>query len=260
MRRVIVAPYILLLLALATTAEAQGCQGYAGQVIKTRSFGELRAALPKVPAKSEFETTEQFTQRLAAFGSADPVIVAKPGVANTIYNADRGGFTFPAGALFNERMDQIGTVGNPDAQTILKAASYDSDVMHIVLFSKFFLVSSGISQTGSYVGGNALGVRATVKKFAETVSALVTDQDVSYDLDAFVPMELAAAKAAKQTLRIAYVVRPHAPFFTSIKGESPATLDDLRDVTTVVNAISAEVRCALVYTVPDQRVVGVVTF
>ena len=132
--------------------------------------------------------------------------------------------------------------------------------MHMVVFSRFFVVSSGISQTGSYVGGHALGAKATVKKFAETVSAVASDQDFSHDLDAFVPMELAAAKAAKQNLRVAYVVRPHSPFFTSMKGESPATLDDLRDVTTVVNAISGEVRCALIYTAPDQRVVGVVTF
>jgi hypothetical protein len=181
--------------------------GFLGHDIKA-----VVASLSKsVPEKSEFETTEQFADRLAS------VQIQK----QYIFVNDPATDAHP--------IDDYSSAG---------AFEYDADVqafkrtVTMFYFDGRFAVRTIRMAAGQFVASNAFGVRTTVSRFEKTVYELQIKESSPFFekggpnetlvlINLTVPMEVATAAAAKSHLRLALLCT-----LTSMEVQRDDSVDD----------------------------------
>jgi hypothetical protein len=113
--------YLGIAMAAVPAEQQVACGSYVGQRPATVSFDELRASLPSVAAKSQFETTAQYEARLAGSASnqSRPFIVRRNTVAGDglSYDADKGVLTVWPTALGARRVNFTNVFGHARASS-----------------------------------------------------------------------------------------------------------------------------------------------
>lgn len=201
-------------LIAAENSKSEICKSYVGQTVAPAAFAALVGAVPKLSEKSEFETTEQYRERIAAAEAqapAGPYIVNVPVKGNYVrYDADIQAMfveagAFGAGQYSDETLADLTAWGAKDA-----AESAGSPMFH----------SRGEAKaTKSYSTTSRSGVPFRVTEFERHTNSLyVTATELfpfakrkdSPVMGLDVP--LARAPKLKGTLKLALVVKPRSPY------------------------------------------------
>lgn len=247
--------------SLAFGAHAETCPEYVGKIVKLQPYSEVRSKLPKLTEKAEFETTEQFKARLGKSAPSEIFTIAKTGNAEAKYDADKGGFNFTREALGVVGLGGFETIGefNP-LEAVVKQDGYVEGLIPLIMDGQIIVLSDLLSPSGTYPGANAFGAKTTVRAYNEQVSAILNaGADNSSVRVAFAPVNINEAKTLKANLKIAYVFQYSNPFLVRGEERSAATIDDPRDVTTRFEIITGSVKCGLLVSGIDSRVIGSVS-
>lgn len=245
----------------AENAKLALCKSFEGKRIVPATFNTLAATLPKRTVKGEFETTAQYQARIAAMpnsGSANLSVLVLPVDRSFVrYDADIGVMLVSAGALnTGEYSDQTGA----EASATLAVGSLYGKGTPIFVEQREKVVRS-------YVAHNLFGAAVRVSEIDRTTQALhltntrlfpFAKRDTSPIMGFEVPR--ASAPREKQSLRLALVVRPQAPFFLSytFKGPEPTASEPNR-YTDRSSVIVAEGQCALVLGAQNQVLASIDT-
>jgi len=127
------------------------------------------------------------------------------------------------------------------------------------------VLSESLTTYGSYMGQNAFGVRATVRKTLRLDKA-VYEGEGQYN-EAFwptadkneklgsIPMTVEQAKALKAASKAAIVIVPKWPFYAEDTKRWEPNLESLTDESNTEQVIVADIRCELLLAA-DNRVVA----
>lgn len=243
----------------AENSKSALCKGYVGQRVVPVTFNALVLTLPKSSAKGEFESTAQYNARVASTKQNGPVkaaVLALP-VDRTFvrYDADLGVMLVSAGALnTGEYSEETGA----EASAVLATGTLSSKGTPV-----FVAQSAKVVRT--YVAHNLFGAAFRVSEIDRSTQSLhltntrlfpFAKRDSSPIMGFEVP--LAAARGTKQTLQLALVFQPQAPFLLSYTfvGPEPKATNPNR-YTDRSSVIVAEAKCALVLGANNQVLASV---
>lgn len=256
----------LALMLGAVPALAQDCQSYVGQSVTPQSIDAVMAHFSQIEPKGEFESTAEYQARLMrGIGNVGPLLISKiPDGRNLYdrngrgdyfqYDADRQVMRVISYAFDNQNFDHndIWGYGGP----LYRSGDYTG---------RFYNVDVVVSETrrpaGSYQGSNAFGVSRQVRRIASTMNVIYerpldinrrgggslfpaefgTDRPLGE-----IPMAPSEAMRLKNTMGIAFVVVPQAPYYVQRTGyPSRATIDVPQEVTRTTRVLFADIQCAL---------------
>lgn len=239
-----------------TTANAQDqCPGYVGQVIAPKTFDSAIAGLAKLTPKGEFETTAQYEARKAASVGDVPgaVIISKVPEDRKYfeYNADSQKLRIITYAFQNTGFDIDGAFFDAGLDGKIDARNGDTVV-----------ISRTDKATGTYLGSNGFGAKATIARVQRVTKAIFEAQVRQRDILAlsifpaaasspYVVGELtlspAEAQVLKPKLKLAFVVQPKEPFL--VKGNhstGKTTIQNPTDITEDFSILIGDIQCGLV--------------
>lgn len=208
-------------------APAGECYRYEGKKVATVTFDQAITRLSKVPReKGEYETSADYTARLAKYTAAEPLVILTSRPLRSTYDADNQRLVIQRGT-FNGSILDLGLPGGGS-----------------------WVVSESSRVTGSYFGTNAFGVGNKVSRVVHTAqeissfrSEFTTDRGAVGYL--YVPPE--EAKRLKLGLKVAYVVEPSPPFVNRVTlPVKKPTIDDPRDVTSSATTLKGTLKCGLI--------------
>lgn len=228
------------------------CASFVARQIAPQSFGQAVSPIAKISPKNEFETTEQFNARVAAVTSqgAESLVIGKAikDYSYLAYDADRQKLIVSAYAFDNQ---------NFDPWRIFQAAKVKEPVASTMSNIDVFIGETD-KTVGSYIGTNAFGVSMRVRKVQRSTNAIFQRSSTGISAPIFVDQdskgvigEIAmspdVARTLKPKLKIAFVVKPKAPFLVraNYSGGEP-TIDDPEDVEVSATVLIADIQCGLV--------------
>lgn len=245
----------------AENSKSALCKGYVGQQVVPATFNAISLTLPKASAKGELETTAQYNTRVASTAQYGPVkvaVLALPIDRSFVrYDADLRVMLVSAGALnTGEYSEEAGA----EASAVLATGTLSGKGTPV-----FVAQSAKVVRT--YVAHNLFGAAFKVSEIDRSTHALhltnsrlfpFAKRDSSPIIGFEVP--LAAARGTKQTLRLALVLKPQAPFLLSYTfvGPEPKATDPNR-YTDRSSVMVAEAQCALVLGANNQVLASVDT-
>jgi len=231
---------------------AKFCASYVGRQVSPQPFDKAVSHIAKIAPRSEFETTEQFNARVAAATSqsAQSLIIAKAveDYSHFAYDADRQKLIIKSYAFDNKNFDAwriffLADVKEPVASTLGNIDVYIGETDKTV---------------GSYIGTNAFGVSMRVRKIQRSTYAIFQRSAPGINDSIFVDQdrkgvigEIAmapdVARTLKPKLKIAFVVKPKAPFIVraNYSGDAP-TIDDPEEIDVTATMLIADIQCGLV--------------
>lgn len=245
----------------AENAKSALCKSYVGKRIVTTSFTALALTLPKSTTKGEFETTKQYQARVASSAQSNPAklaVLTLPVDRSFVrYNADIGVMLVAAGAL---------TTGHYSDQTGAEMSALFAE-RHLVGGGTPVFVEQREKVVRTYVAQNAFGAAFRVSEIERTTHALhltnthlfpFAKRETSPIMGFEIP--LASARRSKETIRVALVLRPQAPFLLghTMKGIDPTTRVPIR-YTDRSSVMVAEAQCALVLNEQNQVLASIDT-
>jgi peptidoglycan hydrolase-like protein with peptidoglycan-binding domain len=224
------------------------CQSYVGQTVAPQPFDAAVARFANLTPKGEFETAAQYDARKAAVlgdGPIGPIIIAKE-------PEDRKFFEYDADAQKLRIISYAFHIS--DIASLTGSGPLDWSVFAVV-------ISKDDRILGTYDASNAYGTTVQVTKIQRLTKVIRTSGN-TYELDreffrevrqidglpVVGELTLSPSEAAslKPTIKIAFVVTPRDPFFStgSTRVHDP-TFQDPRDVTEDFSLLSAYIQCGL---------------
>jgi len=242
---------------LPTAALAQECQTYLNKTPQLISIDDALALFADVTEKGEFESTEQYRTRIsAATQNHGPLVIEKP-IDNSqlVYDADHQYFRIGRHLFDNENMP-IQLLWMYDGPFPQKYRPRDGSI-DVVIRSEEKI-------TGTYQASNAFGASTEVLKI-DRIQWGVYDRPVEFsggttlassslvpisegeDYLGTLPMSSAEARRFKESAKIAIAVIPKAPWRIHYRKSTPyqATIHNPKEVTSVLNILFADIKCAL---------------
>lgn len=249
---------LMTMVLLSPTASAQdSCQRYVGQTVSPVSFNNAIAPFAKLTAKTEFESTSDYQDRVAktlGASAGSPIIIAKAieNRAFVEYNADRHSLGIYLGA-FGDGLDAWSSfISTPYWNEL--APNVDSNVAVVI--------SDPDVLAGSAPGSNAFGVRVTIKNYRRITHGIFDHAGGAGENTLFPPrpaatgninivgeiaMSPAEAKVLEPAISLALVVVPKAPYLiTGSRYAASPTLDSPKRVKEEYSILIADIQCALV--------------
>jgi len=240
-------------LAAATADTAQAthfCSAFIGRQVAPQPFDIALKQVAKVPPKDEFETTEQYSARLAA-GSQDlqSLIIAKEveDYKYLAYDADRQKLVVRGYAFDNRKFNPSRIFAAANAQEPRASTLGNIDI----------LIGETDTSLGSYIGTNAFGalvridkvLRSTKAIFQGSASELIPSIFVAQSMSGVIgeiAMTPDVARSLKSKLKIALVVKPKAPFIVRASyPDGEPTFDSPKDVEVNATVLIADIQCGL---------------
>jgi hypothetical protein len=242
-------PSLALLLALTSPVSEGRCGSYVGRNVDTRTFDEVRSALPIVAERGPYESTADYQRRLsgAAGGVQDPVVVRRTtnrkgdGLS---YDPDRQILTV-YGSAFG-----TGEINFSHIAPLRPADRLDDNFTGAI----GFLV--GLAEIGqdAYEAGNAYGARVTVTRTTRRVHAIweragKLGQSQFLGVSQFKPvarlrMGPDAAKDIIEGGGGAILFVPKSPYQASGTSTLDANFARPRERVDMISVIIADVQCA----------------
>ena len=233
---------------LSGVAQAQTCQSYVGQTITPKTFEQAIAGFGNVAPKGEFETTAQYQARIAAGGTGGPLFISKKPEDTKYfqYDADNQVLNIQSYALHNTNM------GWWEAFYEAKPAGLKASTASNIAV----VISQTDKPGGTYSAQNSYGASTTVTRIARTsygiferdsLSDWVIWQNSKSGHLGSIPMDIATAQQVKQTLKVAFVVVPKAPYLVQgTHSVGKTTISNPTDITETFKIMIADIQCGLV--------------
>lgn len=232
----------------AENSKSALCKSYVGKPVAPTTFAALAVSLPKVATKGEFETTAQFQARIASTAPRGPaklaVLVLPVDRSFVRYDADIGAMFVSAGSLNSgEYSDETGA----EISAIMATRSISSKGTPVFVEQRSKVVRT-------YAAQNLFGASFRVTEIDRTTHAVhlanvrlfpFAKRDSSPIMSFEVSQAL--ARRTKETLRLALIIKPKAPFVLSytFEGSNPTALEP-NHYTDRATVMVAEAQCALV--------------
>lgn len=236
-------------IAAINPALAGTCETYVGQKVTPKTFDEVAGPFAAAKPKGEYETTAAYEARMAALAPQSPVIVGTvrrdEGKTGSIrYDADAQALSVPAWAFQGkEGFDPIlGFVGTSASDLMTRAN------INAVVYSRWVPL-------GSHPAQNAFGAKARVQELKYVAKVIFDGNSTDTRKDLFadrfeeagrIPMSPMEAKRLKPLLKLAYVIRPQAPYFVNSRYTHTASIDNPRETKFEASVLLADIQCALV--------------
>lgn len=249
----------ILLAMMATSASAaeskpvssQQCSAYVGQQVAPMAFDDVAKNYSSIPPKDEFETTDQYKQRVESSipNGQNPQILAKKveDLKYFPYDADQQILSVQAYAFDNTNFDAWSAFYY--AKTKDLSANTGSNNIDVV-------ISETDKESGTYIGQNSFGAKVRITKTTRTTKALF-QRKASFGENLFrntgkngvigsFSLSPEEARRLRSNLHIAFVIQPKLPFV--VKSTYPfgePTVSNPEEIKVDATVLVADIQCGL---------------
>lgn len=246
---------------LSAPALARDCSNFVGELVSPLTYAQAVAQLPKIAPKDEFETTIDYQKRIANITNPSTNMIIhkdfeKVDGYELEYNADRQVMKVHQFLLHNYN-PSFGLIWStmPDLEKLygvvpsIRGVGTTTSV--IKRFGKSKLVQNGFGAAFRLTEGSTIE-NAIYEGPSPDFDDGIFEQ--SYVGEFHISPE--SARLLKTNPRTALVIQPKLPFFISVTGErSSGSIRYPFAMTTTLNTIFADIKCALILA-PTNRVVA----
>ncbi len=255
--------FLFILGFLAAPAYASECSQYLGQQVQLTEIETAISMFSSMKPKGEFESTAQYNKRIEEQKKSMPNTLIIHKVPD-----DRGYIKYNADSQKLQIITYAFNIGGVRSYAVLDPGKPLHGIIKRGTTNIEVAISKEDAITGTYEGTNSYGATTTItnisriqrgifdKKAERIGDGLFPAADEKPHIAGEIPLNPQQARELKQTLQLAFAVRPKFPYIGFGKSYTPPpTMQDPRKIDLSVEILFADIQCGLVLD-EENKVLG----